>query len=421
MGFAFLFFAGLAVLVALLYALLIGFCVSAWQAQIAEEGGAGSLRESAEELPTASIVVVGRNEAKNIDSLLKCLLAQDYASDKYEIIYVDDHSEDESIEVLRAWAARLHSSKLPQPRFSLLRLGDYLQAIGERREDLIAFKKRAIEYAVQRAKGSWIVSTDADCEMGAGWLRGLLAGAVSSGGRIRLGSVIFEEGENLGAGGWFLRRFQQLDLLGMMLITCVGLRRGMQLANGANWAYLRRDFAAVGGFAGIDAQASGDDMLLLHKIQAHLNQNEASAPAAAALQFVVATQAAVSTALAGTWGALWQQRMRWASKSAAYTQYKIKAILLLVGLFSVLLLLTPFLCVFLQSNQMYLLTAFLWVLKAVADWHLLNTAAAHYQRRRWLWAFFPSLLLHVVYIVSAGLLAFLAKKRGYTWKGRKVR
>ena len=39
------------------------------------------------------------------------------------------------------------------------------------------------------------------------------------------------------------------------------------MCNGANLAYEKKVFYEVGGFEGIDKIASGDDMLLMHKIQ----------------------------------------------------------------------------------------------------------------------------------------------------------
>lgn len=38
------------------------------------------------------------------------------------------------------------------------------------------------------------------------------------------------------------------------------------MCNGANLAYTKKAFEEVGGFTGIDHIASGDDMLLMHKI-----------------------------------------------------------------------------------------------------------------------------------------------------------
>jgi len=38
------------------------------------------------------------------------------------------------------------------------------------------------------------------------------------------------------------------------------------MCNGANLAYSKKAFEEAGGFTGIDNIASGDDMLLMHKI-----------------------------------------------------------------------------------------------------------------------------------------------------------
>ena len=41
-----------------------------------------------------SVVVVARNEARNLPRLMSCLLSQDYPKDLYEIVLGDDDSED---------------------------------------------------------------------------------------------------------------------------------------------------------------------------------------------------------------------------------------------------------------------------------------------------------------------------------------
>ena len=46
--------------------------------------------------PFVSIIVAARNEEKNIGICLESLLKQNYPVDKYEIIVVDDHSEDDT-------------------------------------------------------------------------------------------------------------------------------------------------------------------------------------------------------------------------------------------------------------------------------------------------------------------------------------
>lgn len=55
-------------------------------------------------LPFVSVLIPARNEADTIGTCLSSLVAQDYPH--YEIIVLDDRSEDKTWEVLRAWEAR---------------------------------------------------------------------------------------------------------------------------------------------------------------------------------------------------------------------------------------------------------------------------------------------------------------------------
>jgi len=50
---------------------------------------------------TVSIVVAVRNEEENINSLVKNLKSQDYNSSLFDIIIVDDHSIDNTLEILK--------------------------------------------------------------------------------------------------------------------------------------------------------------------------------------------------------------------------------------------------------------------------------------------------------------------------------
>lgn len=53
----------------------------------------------APELPSVSILVPARNEARNIEACVSSLLAQDYPN--FELIVLDDHSEDETADLIR--------------------------------------------------------------------------------------------------------------------------------------------------------------------------------------------------------------------------------------------------------------------------------------------------------------------------------
>lgn len=354
---------------------------------------------------TAIVVVVARNESQNIARLLWALSKQDYPAELYEIIIVDDDSQDDTAALVSAFAA---ANPAKNARIRLLHLSDYLTQINAK--NTIAFKKKAIAYALQESKSDWVVCTDADCEMNEQWLSTILAAGEKNKSVAVLAPILFEEGK--ADTNFILRRFQQLDLLGMMVVTAVGVKWGAHLANGANLAYLRSAFEEVGGFLGQENMASGDDMLLLHKIAA-ANISEANA-----VCFVLNRTAIVTTALKTSWRSLWSQRLRWATKSRTYKQKKLIFILATIWLFSLSLLCSLILSIFGSS----IIFVYLFVLQAaaklIADLLLLQTAAHFFERKTWLNAFFIAVWLHWLYILLVGAFANFVRK--YEWKGRQV-
>ena len=66
----------------------------------------------------------------------------------------------------------------------------------------------------------------------------------------------------------FLSVFQCLDFISLQGITAASVSAGFHsMCNGANLAYNKNIFYEVGGFKNADHIASGDDMLLMHKIK----------------------------------------------------------------------------------------------------------------------------------------------------------
>lgn len=111
-----------------------------------------------------SIIVPARNEAKNIGNLLTDLTQQVYPNHLIEIIVVDDFSEDETFSICQ------HFSK----DFSFIKVYKLQELINEN-EIGDAYKKRAIEAAVQKATGKLIITTDADCRLQKHWLHSIVS------------------------------------------------------------------------------------------------------------------------------------------------------------------------------------------------------------------------------------------------------
>ncbi|MEI9943927.1 MAG: glycosyltransferase [Chitinophagaceae bacterium] len=93
-----------------------------------------------------SVIIPARNEEENIGKLLNALNEQTYPKESFEIIVVDDHSEDGTTNIVSTF-----------PRVKLISLKD---------DNINSYKKKAIETGIAAATGELIVTTDADCEPG---------------------------------------------------------------------------------------------------------------------------------------------------------------------------------------------------------------------------------------------------------------
>ena len=343
--------------------------------------------------PTSSISVIvpARNEAKNIIPCLNSILNQQYPEALYEIILVDDHSEDGTMQIVQQ---HFLSS------ISVFALSDYLS--GE--QSIQSFKKMAIGLGIQKAKGQIIVTTDADCIVPSTWLRLIEYQFTKNNAAMVAGPVAFYEERNL------LERFQSLDFLGMMVITGAGISgQWMRMCNGASLAYLKSLFFEVGGFQGIDHLASGDDMLLMHKVAAQYPNR---------IAFVKSKEALVLTKAKKSWGAFFQQRLRWATKSSAYQEKVVTIVLALVFMICLLILVGFFGLVFM--NELMILGWLIMVgVKSMADFFLLREATRFFGRQDLRFSIGLSQVLHILYISFIGVASNLKQK--YIWKGRIVR
>ena len=95
--------------------------------------------------PMVSVIVPARNEEANIGNCLESLVRQDYPD--FEIIVVDDNSEDATARVAQSIAQRDHHVRV---------------LCGEPLPAGWAGKPYACFQAAQQAKGDWLLFTDAD-------------------------------------------------------------------------------------------------------------------------------------------------------------------------------------------------------------------------------------------------------------------
>ena len=114
--------------------------------------------------PTLSVLVPACNEAETLEPAMASLLAQDYPG--LEIILVDDRSTDGTAAIVDRLAAR-------DPRVVPLHVGAL--------HDGWLGKVQALARARERARGDWLLCTDADVHFAPGALRQVVAATLESG------------------------------------------------------------------------------------------------------------------------------------------------------------------------------------------------------------------------------------------------
>ncbi|MEL6866693.1 MAG: glycosyltransferase [Bacteroidota bacterium] len=335
-----------------------------------------------------SILVPARNEAANIAGCIDSILAQDYPVDLFELIVIDDHSSDATAAIVQ---------QIHHPNVRLLSLADFIQTD----EAIHAYKKKAIEVGIEQAKGTLIVTTDADCMVSPQWLSYLVSYYEQTKTRFIAAPVNFHREQNL------LERFQSLDFIGMMGITGAGIKgRYMYMCNGANLAYEKAAFYDLGGFQGIDQLASGDDMLLMEKFAEHDPDS---------IGFIKNSAARTYSLAQPDWSSFVQQRIRWASKSGNYQKWQVILMLAIVFLFCLNILLSLGLSLLGNASLIGIFIGQL-LSKILVDWLFLDQMSRFFDRRDLMRVFLPAQALHIFYIALIGFLANI--KSAYQWKGR---
>lgn len=359
----------------ILYSLLLVYYLKAWK-KVPDYSPAQQATTQ------VSVIIPARNEEKNIKALLTALQDQTYPAAYTEIIVADDHSTDQTASVVRTF-----------PQVKLVQLYE---------DPLNSYKKKAIERGIEAATGELIIATDADCIPGPQWLSTLAAFHEEKKAVFIAAPVVFSHDHSV------LQVFQALDFLALQGITAAAVHsRSLSMCNGANMAYEKKAFQAVDGFKGIDQIASGDDMLLMHKIWKQFPEG---------VYYLKSKAAIMTTAPMQNWHSFFNQRIRWASKAKQYEDKRLFAVLLLLYLFN-LALAASFIAGFFDTRYWLLFLAG-WTGKTLVELPFVFQVASFYNKQslvRWFFLFQP---LHILYTLISGLLGQFGS---YEWKGRKVK
>lgn len=329
--------------------------------------------------PYISIIVPFRNEVGNMEQLVKSIMSLNYPRDHWEAILVNDHSTDLSVEMAQSIISGSEN-------FLVHNLNGFQRG-----------KKQALQAGIHLAKYEIIATTDADCTIPFGWLKSIANSFQNENIRLSIGLV------KLGKTKSLFGKMQAIELTSLMASTAAAVGWGHPvMCNGANLAFRKEAFFAVGAYDDNLQVASGDDEFLMRKI---INRFRDSVTIHSSQDAVVVTTEQESL------GGFVNQRIRWAGKwrhnSDRLTQLLALVVLASHISFVGLLVLLP------VGSPMLLLA----IGKIFLEGFLIRKASVHLRQRVNWFGFLLLQLIYPFYVLVIGLSSFFVVPR---WKDRKL-
>ena len=329
-----------------------------------------------------AIIIPARNEAQNLPALLKSLFEQDYPKELLEIIIVDDHSTDKTVETAENY---FQENKITH--------GKIVRNSGHS-------KKQAITFAISQTEAEFIVTTDADTTRGKSWISSLVREYSGRGSLFICGPLkVVSDGSLFG-------KLQTAETIGLGLISAASIEAGKpMMCNGANLAFSKKVFEEVNGYEG-SKSVSGDDTQLLLKVFEKYPDN---------ISWLKDEKAIVETLALKKVGEAFSQRRRWASKIPTTLSLFTVLIAFLAWIVHALLLMQ---ILFVLSGGGFFVLILALLMKIVPEIVLLTSGGKFYGQKTSLLLIILSQPVYILYIFLTGILLPFGN---FTWKERPLR
>ncbi len=336
-----------------------------------------------------SIIIPFRNEQFHLPALLDSLKDLKYPRNKFEILLINDSSEDDSEKLVQEFG-EMH----PELSIELL----------QNQRESVSAKKDAIKVGIHKSRFEFLVTTDADCKVPENWLQGFNNYIESQDSDLIAAPVILDE---VHPENPLFRKFDLMDFMSLQATTigAFGLERPF-ICNAANLCFKKEAFQEVGGYKQSSNYAGGDDVFLLQQFKEHERK----------IDFIRSTNMIVTTAAQKDLRSFIQQRLRWAAKSAGYKDSFARFAALTVFLMNAAIIIGLVLCLFDASYLQWLMIGFL--IKFNLDFMLIYKAAVFFDRKASMRSYAWS---SIAYPLFASGIALTSLFVGFKWKGRDYR
>jgi len=367
----------ISILIILLYVLLIGTLSIQWfklPRYICTE------TKENDSYTKISILIPFRNEEKNLPLLFQDLESQHYPYTDFEILFIDDESTDNSVQVLQNLK---NSSKLSCT---------ILNSIGG--------KKKAIQKGLNQATGSFIISLDADVRIRPELVHCYNNFYQSTKAKLIAGPVRFTNKQGI------LSKLFSLEFTSLIAsaAAAISLQKPMML-NAANMGFERAVALEFEKEIYQSNQASGDDQFLMEAIERKYGAEQ--------IHFLKSEEAIASTLAPKNLSQFFNQRVRWASKTSSYTSRFSQVVAVLIFLFNLLMVGSLILSIIEHSAVPFLT---LYTIKVLIDLPILLSANQFFKQEQNMF-YYP--LLQFIYPWYIVIVAVWSLFGGYSWKGRK--
>ncbi len=237
------------------------------------------------ELNKISVLIAMKNEQDKIDNLLNALLELNYPKEKFEVVLVDDNSDDNSVERAESFSNKFDNLKIIKAT-----------------EKIFPGKKGALSVGLEHCSNEFIALTDADCAPEKEWLRGVNEALQNY--DVAFGIAPLKSGRE------FAAKFASYESGKNQIMNLAALKIGIPIsATGRNFAYKKTAIESLGGYEKTAEILSGDDDLILR--EAYKNKLK--------IGFIFHERSSVFSEAPATWKEYFAQRSRHVKTSHKYT------------------------------------------------------------------------------------------------------
>jgi len=201
---------------------------------------------------SVSVIIAARNEEDRILPCLQSIENLNYPQDKFEIIFVDDCSNDDTPNIIDKFCKNHRNWKI-------IRI--------EEKSKKIRGKKNALLNGINQSNGEIIFTTDADCIVPPNWLSEMVNYFEPN-----VSMVIGHSPINKRPG--LYQKILQFDNLFSAVAASAPTKLGKPISSiGRNLAYRKSAYEDVGSFLALKQYRSGDDILLTERFH-YLNDGK---------------------------------------------------------------------------------------------------------------------------------------------------